>query len=116
MNEQPQPRPNDGESMHDAVIAQLEERKRIGIERYSTILQTFNGRDAGRDLIEELADAMVYAMQLQRENEQLRAALHELNEMIDPSGDVMSDELIRLRDAAVEEFRAGKTEPMFDDE
>lgn len=77
-NEQNEPIPNGGESMHDAVIHLLGERKSIGIERYNTVLQTFNGRDPGRDLIEELADAMVYAMQLRKENIALKKRVQEL--------------------------------------
>ena len=74
------PVPNDGPSMHDLVCADLEgwpaprseieavrdlllERKRLGIERYGSILQPNNGRDFRRDLVEELADALVYARQ-----------------------------------------------------
>jgi hypothetical protein len=78
------PVPNDGPSMHDLVIADLggwpesmsarnairdllAARKRLGLERYGSILQSHNGRDAKRDLSEELADAAVYARQLQEE-------------------------------------------------
>ncbi len=51
-------------------IVQLEsirlilERLNLGIERYGTPLQPFNGRDARRDLIEELLDALFYVTQL----------------------------------------------------
>lgn len=81
------PVPNDGPSMHDMVIsdldcwpesdetlaairALLEERKRVGLERYASLLQANNGRDARRDLLEELADAIVYARQIQVERGQ----------------------------------------------
>lgn len=81
------PVPNDGPSMHDLVVsdldcwpesdetlaairALLEERKRIGLERYGSLLQAGNGRDARRDLIEELADAVVYAHQVHVERGQ----------------------------------------------
>lgn len=82
--DQPLPVPNGGPSMHDLVIADLEcwpesdevlaavrglleERKRTGLERYGALLQAGNGRDARRDLLEELADAAVYARQLEEE-------------------------------------------------
>ena len=75
---------NDGPSMHDLVIADIREaalttrrreavgrlladRKQIGIDRYGSILQPFNGRDAQRDVREELADAAVYARQMVEE-------------------------------------------------
>ena len=47
------------ESLREALKA----REAIGIERYGTTLRTHNGRDAVRDLLEELADAYVYATQ-----------------------------------------------------
>jgi hypothetical protein len=78
--DQPLPVPNDGPSMHDLVIedlakclapsrqkdaacALLLERKRIGLERYNSLLQAGNGRNWHRDLTEELGDAAVYARQ-----------------------------------------------------
>jgi hypothetical protein len=81
------PVPNDGPSMHDLVISDLDcwpesdevlnavrdllaERKRVGLERYGSLLQAHNGRDARRDLLEELADAVVYAHQIQVERGQ----------------------------------------------
>ena len=78
--DQPLPVPNDGPSMHDLVIEDVDkwgipkleatairqlllERKRIGLDRYGSLLQAGNGRDWRRDLLEELADAAVYARQ-----------------------------------------------------
>lgn len=46
------------------VIADIEERRRVGIQRYGTPLQTFNGRDALIDLYQELLDAAMYTRQL----------------------------------------------------
>ena len=48
----------------DAVCGSLQERKRVGLERYGQPLQAHNGRDALRDLREELADAVVYCRQV----------------------------------------------------
>ena len=79
--DQPLPSPNDGPSMHelvcedlwrggaagkleDAVIADMKARKRLGLERYGSLLQADNGRDALKDLYDELADAAVYARQV----------------------------------------------------
>lgn len=83
--DQQPPVPNDGPSLHDlaiddirrcmatssekeAAIALMLERKRIGLERYGSLLQAGNGRDARRDLSEELADAAVYALQIIEED------------------------------------------------
>lgn len=43
----------------DAMMA----RRLVGIQRYGTPLQPFNGRDAIRDTREELLDAIVYLEQ-----------------------------------------------------
>jgi hypothetical protein len=78
--DQPLPVPNDGASMHDLVIgdlmdghpgaktlagvvADLRDRKLLGLRRYGSLLQAHNGRDALRDLYEELQDGAVYARQ-----------------------------------------------------
>jgi|ERR1700733_5061545 len=78
--DQPLPVPNDGPSMHDLVTEDLDRhypqafaldlvrddltaRKALGLERYGSLLQAHNGRDALRDLYEELLDASVYARQ-----------------------------------------------------
>jgi hypothetical protein len=71
---------NDGPSMHDLVIADLAKRqkslpavrllkarKELGLDRYKTILQANNGRDALLDLTDELGDAVVYARQMVEE-------------------------------------------------
>lgn len=47
----------------EAVIADLQARTALGIERYGTPLQTFNGRDALRDAYEEVLDAAKYLKQ-----------------------------------------------------
>jgi hypothetical protein len=48
----------------DAVCESLQARKRLGLERYGSVLQAGNGRDALRDLAEELNDAVVYCRQV----------------------------------------------------
>lgn len=62
--EQPAPIPNDSTPIVDLVIKDMEERKRIGIERYGVALQANNGRDALRDTYEELLDACIYIKQV----------------------------------------------------
>lgn len=44
------------------VVEFAEARVQIGIERYGQTLHTFDGRDAVRDLDEELADAITYTV------------------------------------------------------
>jgi hypothetical protein len=57
------PTPNKREFIQSAVIRDIEARLKVGIERYGTGLQPFNGRDALQDLYEELLDACMYIKQ-----------------------------------------------------
>lgn len=82
MTEQPKTRPGDQplptpghECVQDALIALIEERKQLGIQRYGSPLMTHNGRDAGRDAVEEALDLTVYSMQVAMELRDLRAAV-----------------------------------------
>lgn len=70
IEDQPAPTPNDGTPVWDLVIADMQERDRIGRERYGTPLQTGNGRDHLVDAYQEALDLVVY----------LRAAIEERNE------------------------------------
>ena len=69
------PTPNDEPFIHDEVAADILDRKRIGIERYGTPLQPFNGRDSSRDLYEELLDAAVYVKTLSKEFSELKKVI-----------------------------------------
>lgn len=70
-----QPLPTGGqECVQDVLIRLIEERKQLGIQRYGSPLMTHNGRDAGRDMVEEALDLTVYAMQVAMELRDLRAA------------------------------------------
>ena len=57
------PIPNGHVDIQTLVIRELDQRRELGIERYGTALQPFNGRDALQDLYEELMDGMVYIRQ-----------------------------------------------------
>ena len=60
---QAMPIPNGHVDIQTLVIRELDQRRELGIERYGTALQPFNGRDALQDLYEELMDGMVYIRQ-----------------------------------------------------
>lgn len=57
------PVPNDRTDIQTLVIADIVERREVGIQRYLTALQPHNGRDAMRDLYEELIDGAMYVKQ-----------------------------------------------------
>ena len=60
---QPAPIPNDSQPIVDQLIQKLQERKKLGIERYGVALQADNGRDALQDALDEALDLTVYLMQ-----------------------------------------------------
>lgn len=60
---QPDPIGNDLAEIADLVLADMAERKRIGMERYGVPLQPFNGRNALWDAYEEVLDLAVYLRQ-----------------------------------------------------
>lgn len=62
-NGAPMPIPNDGPSVHDLVVQDVQERKELGLRRYGSLLQADNGRNALRDMYEELLDAACYVRQ-----------------------------------------------------
>lgn len=61
--DQPLPIVNEHRSIQSAVIADLQKRTEVGIERYGTALQPHNGRDALRDAYEEAMDLTLYLKQ-----------------------------------------------------
>ena len=92
-----QPLPTGGEeNVQDALIAHIEKRKAIGLQRYGQPVMTFNGRNAPQDLLEELLDGATYAMQVLMEMKALKGrigralALH----IADQAGDCVSCEQI----------------------
>jgi hypothetical protein len=67
--DQPLPTKNDLPCVQDLVIADIEARKAIGIQRYGTTLQPFNGRDVLLDIYEESIDRLLYIRQLMYERD-----------------------------------------------
>lgn len=61
--DQPLPVPNAARDVQSQVIDDIAARREVGIQRYGTALQPHNGRDALRDLYEELLDACCYIKQ-----------------------------------------------------
>jgi hypothetical protein len=72
--EQPMPTPNGRPSVQGMVIDDLTTRLRVGIQRYGTPLQAFNGRDALRDAYEEALDLACYLRQAIAERDFLRGS------------------------------------------
>lgn len=88
----PQPKPKRttrSESVTDAAIKLLQDRRKIGLKTYGSELLTFNGRDALKDFRDEIADGYVYmtqkVMELEVYEEKLRqfeATLKKLHKQI----------------------------------
>lgn len=60
VNDLAAPIPNDLPSAHDLVIADMQQRKQLGLDRYNSQLQPFNGRDSELDAYEEVLDLAAY--------------------------------------------------------
>ena len=73
--DQPLPQRNDAEDVQSALIREIEGRRQLGIQRYGTALQPFNGRDSLRDLLDELLDGATYALQVKIERDALLSEL-----------------------------------------
>ncbi len=61
MTDQPKPIPNEHPPIVPQVIADMQTRMELGIQRYGVALQPDNGRDMLQDWYEELLDAAIYA-------------------------------------------------------
>jgi hypothetical protein len=81
--DQPLPVVNDESFVQDLVIADFEARKAVGIERYGTPLQAFNGRNVDLDLYEELLDATTYLKQKLVERESMAETVVELHRALE---------------------------------
>lgn len=60
---QPEPVANDLPAVWTLVIDDMQSRHEVGVKRYGTPLQPFNGRDALRDAYDECLDMAVYLRQ-----------------------------------------------------
>ena len=63
MSEQPKPTPSQCPPVWPMVIQYMAGRDILGTERYGDRLRPNNGRDALRDLLEELLDGCAYCAQ-----------------------------------------------------
>ena len=69
------PTVNDAEDIQSQVIRDIEVRREVGISRYGTALQPFNGRDTLQDAYEEAMDLTVYLKSLLVMKDALREQL-----------------------------------------
>jgi hypothetical protein len=91
--DQPLPVPNERPDVQSQLIEHIRGRRNLGIQRYGTPLQPFNGRDAGQDLLDELLDGATYAMQLVIE----RGELEERNRLLQEKIAFLQEENRTLR-------------------
>lgn len=67
--------------VQDAVITDIEERKAVGIQRYGTPLQAFNGRDSTLDAYEEALDLTMYLKQMRIERDEIAKKIGTLHQV-----------------------------------
>lgn len=75
---QPDPIKNENPVIHELLIDLIRQRLDFGIQKYGVPLQSFNGRRSLRDLLDELLDGCVYALQEIEERKVLDEKLVEL--------------------------------------
>lgn len=102
--EEPMPVDHGRESMHDKLIAEVGKRRDVGMARYNSTLQAFNGRNALRDVLDELVDASVYVMQLMAEDEIRRERMQQAlrAELGKPSTGLVPEEVEQITQAALD--------------
>jgi hypothetical protein len=61
---EPQLSPNNNLSIHDLVVADIKDRKFMGLAKYGAILQAQNGRNALIDAYQEALDLACYLRQM----------------------------------------------------
>ena len=66
IHDQPPPLPSSGD-VWQLVMADMADRRNVGIQRYGTLLQPNNGRDALVDAYQEALDLAVYLRQVLEE-------------------------------------------------
>ena len=96
MTEQPMPTPNGRPSIQSLVRADLEAREQVGIERYGTALQAFNGRSAARDAYEEVLDLACYWRQEIAERQELDADLRTALELLATGAGPLHPDVVQL--------------------
>lgn len=66
---QPRPTRSEYEAVGKRLIREIRERMAIGLKKYDTHLQPFNGRNARKDSREEVLDEHIYNTQIHMEQE-----------------------------------------------
>ena len=65
----------DGPCVQDRIILDMHESKKVGVERYGSVLRPFNGRRSIQDAREEARDLLVYLTQIEMETMATREEL-----------------------------------------
>lgn len=77
---QPEPVPTERRSSHNEAIDEMRRRKAFGLEKYGNTLTAGNGRNSVQDVVDELADALVYAITERSEREELEKVWQDVAE------------------------------------
>lgn len=99
LTEQPMPIPTGAPSVQEMVLADIHTRMQVGVERYGTLLQPGNGRDALRDAYEEAIDLSMYLRQAiaERPREDVDAAVAEVRAELEPQLNRQTDLIAEMR-------------------
>jgi hypothetical protein len=84
VGDQPLPLHHEGvPSIQDRLIRIIQGRAQVGVQRYGTTLQPFNGRDSLLDAFEESLDLTIYLLQVMDERDTIQAQARAVLGVID---------------------------------
>jgi len=95
---QKDPKPNDSKPIWKLVVEDMNARDNVGLKKYGTKLQAFNGRDSLQDAYEECLDLCVYLRQHQEERKVIVEFLKKISKTLPVSSEDFSYEAFTILD------------------
>jgi NTP pyrophosphatase (non-canonical NTP hydrolase) len=90
---------NERDDIQSQVIADIMERREVGIKRYGTALQPFNGRSATRDAYEEAIDLAMYLKQMLVEVSEGLLTIEEYQDEVGETGEGLLKDTVAIGSA-----------------
>lgn len=94
--DQPLPVVNEEKDIQTQVIEDIVARREVGIERYGTALQPFNGRSATRDAYEEALDLSMYLKQMLVEVSEGLLTIEEYQDAVGETGEGLLKDTVSI--------------------
>ena len=105
INPEPTPKKNEYPAVWDLVMEDMKDRDYIGLVRYGTRLQPFNGRNSLVDLTEELLDAMVYLRQFREEINCIWKEIKLIHDVLAESQFLEKEDCVKIADSLMQSLK-----------